>query len=137
MLKEITLSNGKVVRIIEACGYNDGYYWDMTATVEIDGTEYTVQDAGSGSGYVPMYESVSVNGPCKLTGVELEKIEEPCNEDDYIEDWNYIFGAIEYNVERFFELGAKESYEYYDDTYGNYSTHVDGAKVSGSEEEEE
>ena len=131
MLKEIELSNGKKVRVIEAGGYNDGYYWDMTATVEVDGIEYTVQDAGSSSGYYPMYESVSVNGPCKLTGVELEKIKEPYNE--YSDDWNYIFNTIKEHMESFFDLGAKESYEYADDTYGNYSTHVDGVKVSGSE----
>ena len=32
---------------------------------------------------------------------------------------------------------CNESYEYCDDTYGNYSTHVDDKKVVSSEEEEE
>ena len=131
MLKEITLSNGKVVRVLEAEGYHDGYYWDMSATVEIDGEEYFIQDAGSGSGYNPIFQSMSKNGPCKLTGVELV----PVNEDDG--NWGYIFGAIEEISEAFFENNAKESYEYYDDTYGDYSTHVDGVKIGSSEDDEE
>lgn len=129
MLKEITLSNGKVVRVLGASGYHDGYYWDMSATVEIDGEEYTIQDAGSGSGYNPIFQSMSKNGSCKLTGVELT----PVNEDDG--DWGYIFGAIEDIAESFFANDAKESYEYCDDTYGNFSTHVDGTKVAMEEEE--
>lgn len=128
MLKEITLSNGKKVRVIEAGGYHDGYYWDMTATVEIDGDEYYIQNAGSGSGYYPIFKSMSKNGPCKLTGVELT----PVNEDDG--DWGYIFGAIKDIAESFFFNNAKESYEYCDDTYGNYSTHVDGVKKENEDE---
>ena len=130
MLKEITLSNGKKVRVVEAGGYHDGYYWDMTATVEIDGIEYTVQDAGSGSGYVPIFQSMSKNGPCKLTGVELE----PVNDKDG--DWDYIFYAIEDIAESFFANNAEESYEYYDD-YINHSTHIDGVKVDADEDNAE
>lgn len=132
MLKEITLSNKKVVRVLEASGYHDGYYWGMSATVEIDGDEYTIQDSGSGSGYNPIFQSMSKHGPCKLTGVELTPVD--INEDNG--DWDYIFGAIEDIAEAFFANNAKESYEYYDDTYGNYSTHVDDKKIVSSEEEE-
>lgn len=135
MLKEIELSNGKKVRVIEAEGYNDKYYWDMTATVEIDGVEYYVQDAGSGSGYTPMYESVSVSGPCKLTGAELEKIEDT-GEEKCFRDWNYIFNAIKDNVERFFSLGAKKSYEYCEDTYGHVELKIDGVLQELGEEED-
>ena len=130
VLKEITLSNGKVVRVLEAGGYNDGYYWDMSATVDIDGDEYDIQDAGSGSGYNPIFRSMSKNGPCKLTGVELT----PVNEDDG--DWDYIFDAIKDIAESFFESNAKESFKYWDDTYGNCSIHIDGVKVGTDEEEE-
>lgn len=130
-MKEITLSNGKVVRVLEASGYHDGYYWDMCATVEIDGDEYYIQDAGSGSGYNPIFQSMSKNGPCKLTGVELTPVDEGDG------DWGYIFGAIEDIAEAFFANNAKESYEYYDDTYGDYSTHVDGVKIDSSDDEEE
>lgn len=128
MLKEITLSNGKVVRVLNADGYDDGYYWDMTATVEIDGIEYTVQDAGSCSGYCPVFKSISKNGPCKLTGVELETVDEECG------DWDYICDAIKDIAESFFSYNAKESYEYCGD---DYSTHVDGVKVDTNEEGEE
>ena len=128
MLKEITLSNGKVVRVLEAAGYNDGYYWDMDAVVEIEGKEYTVQEAGSGSGYIPIYESMSVNGPCKLTGVERTEIRDKGEEE-------YFMGAIKSIAESFFSYGATDSYEYCDDTYGESSVHVDGKKIDSSEEE--
>lgn len=129
MLKEITLSNGKVVRVLKADGYDDGYYWDMTATVEISGEEYTIQDAGSCSGYVPIFQSMSKNGPCKLTGVELEPVDEECG------DLDYIFSAIKDIAESFFANKAKTSYEYSDDYCS--STHVDGVKVDTNEEEED
>lgn len=129
MLKEITLSNGKVVRVLEAGGYNDGYYWDMDATVEIEGKEYTVQNAGSGSGYIPIYESMSVDGPCKLTGVEKTEIHDKDEE-------KYLMSVIKDIAESFFSYGATDSYEYCDDTYGESSVHVDGKKVDLNEEEE-
>ena len=132
MLKAITLSNGKVVRVLKAGGYHDGYYWDMSATVEIDGDEYTIQDAGSGSGYNPIFQSMSKYGPCKLTGVEVTPVD--INEDDG--DWDYIFYTIEDIAESFFANNAKESYEYYNDTFGDYSTHVDGVKISSNEDDE-
>ena len=130
MLKEITISNGKVVRVLEAAGYNDGYYWDMDAVVEIEGKEYTVQDAGSGSGYIPIYESMSVNGPCKLTGVERTEIRDKSEEE-------YFMDAIKYIAERFFLNDATDSYECCDDTYGHVSVHVDGKKVGSDEEEDD
>ena len=132
MLKEISLSNGKVVRVLEASGYNDGYYWDMSATVEIDGDEYCIQDAGSGSGWIPIFQSMSKNGPCKLTGVELKPVD--INKGN-ISDWDYIFDAIEEIAEAFFVNNAKVSYEHYDDLSRDYSTYIDGIKVVGEGEE--
>lgn len=129
MLKKIALSNGKVVKVLAAAGYHDGYYWDMSATVEIEGERYTIQNAGSYSGYVPTYESMSADGPCKLTGVEWTDIRDKSDEE-------YLMSAIEYIAKSFFLYGATNSYEYCDDTYGHTSVHVDGKKVDLIEEED-
>lgn len=42
--------DGKEINVIKSSGYNDGYYWDMNATVIFDGNIYTIVDSGSGSG---------------------------------------------------------------------------------------
>lgn len=50
--------DGKEINVIESSGYNDGYYWDMNATVIFDGSIYTIIDGGSGSGWDLCYTGV-------------------------------------------------------------------------------
>lgn len=43
--------DGKEINVIKSSGYNDGYYWDMNATVIFNGNIYTIIDSGSESGW--------------------------------------------------------------------------------------
>lgn len=118
--------NGKEeeITILSAYGTNDGYYWDMTANIIYNDVEYSVQDAGSGSGYVvPHYSSISINGPKKL----LQSCEnEEINEDN----WVYIESAITSLLDDFLTRGCKESLEYIEaDDNWDLEIHVDGKKV--------
>lgn len=45
-------------KVLAREGYNDGYYWDMRFLFECDGVRYILIDVGSGSGYIPMVQSI-------------------------------------------------------------------------------
>lgn len=128
-LREVKFNkNGKeeTAYVKSAAGYNDGYYWDCSATVIFNDMEYSIQDAGSGSGYVPHYESISVNGPCKLVSLmQLCEHEEPSDYDDQ----EYIDGVISYMMATFFAHNCKESYQCVEgDHFWNLEVYIDGKK---------
>jgi hypothetical protein len=115
--------------VVSAAGYYDGCYWDMSATVILNDVEYSIQDAGSGSGYVPHYSSISVNGPKKLVTI-MQLCESEEFDVDY-DDWDYVEATIIEMLDKFFENGCKESYEEIEDrgySYFDYSVHIDGQK---------
>ena len=117
----------------QAAGYNDGYYWDCSATVIFNDTEYSIQDAGSGSGYVPHYRSISSNGPYKL--VSIMQLCENDNFEDNEEEWEYIEGVIIGLLETFFDEGCKESYaECEGDDSWYLEIYIDGVKQEESTE---
>lgn len=45
-------------KVLAREGYDDGYYWDMRFLFECDGVRYILIDVGSGSGYIPVYQSI-------------------------------------------------------------------------------
>lgn len=47
------------VRILNAKGYHDGYYWDYRVWFEYEGEKYTYIDVGSLSGWIPCFISIA------------------------------------------------------------------------------
>lgn len=117
------------ITVLSATGYHDGYYWDMSATILYNDVEYSIQDAGSYSGYVPHYSSISVNGPKKLVACEGEAIDKVDYNDPW--DWDYIEDTIRDLLYDFLDRGCKESLEYIE----SGEVHVDGQKVEESNNE--
>lgn len=115
------------ITVLSATGYHDGYYWDMSATVVYNDIEYSIQDAGSGSGYVPHYSSISINGPKKL----LQSCEnKEINENDWWHSWDYIEDTICKLLDDFLTRGCKESLEYIEaGSCWNLEVHIDGKRV--------
>lgn len=110
--------------IISGAGYNDGYYRECSATVIYNDVEYSIQDAGSGSGYIPDYSSISINGPKKL--VSIMQLCENHLDDIDIDEQGYLCDVVVSMLEAFFEHGCKESYEVAD--YGA-EVRIDGKEV--------
>lgn len=128
-------NNGKEeeITVLSASGYHDGYYWDMSATILYNDVEYSIQDAGSGSGYVPHYSSISKDGPRKLVTLMQLCESEAIDEDDR-NDWEYIESTICDLLYDFLKHECKESLEYIEaDDNWSLELHVDGQKI---EEEE-
>ena len=123
MFENLTL-NEKPIKVLSASGYDDGYYWDMNATVEYDGFIYNIIDAGSGSGYITEMHSVIKGDFERLFGEEQKSLDT-----DNIDDINYFEEAIVTLLGRLFESGAKEKWEYFEDD-DNYHTHI---KIDGEE----
>lgn len=115
------------ITILSAVGTNDGFYWDMAAKIIYNDIEYSVQDAGSGSGWIPHYSSISINGPKKLlNNCENKEIDE----DDWLHNWNYIEDIIRKLLDDFLTRGCKESLEYIEaDDSWDLEVHIDGKKV--------
>lgn len=53
------LGSGEMIEIINAEGYNDGWYWDYRVWFNCDGNPYTYISGGSGSGYIPCVNSIA------------------------------------------------------------------------------
>ena len=129
-MRTITFEKEGDIKVLSASGYNDGYYWDMSATILYNDVEYSIQDAGSGSGYVPHYSSISVDGPKKLVTLMQLCESEEIDEDDDSDDWEYIESTICSLLDEFLERKCKESLEYIEaDGNWDLELHVDGQKV--------
>ena len=123
------------IDIITAAGYHDGYYWDMSATVLYKGEYYSIQDAGSGSGYVPFFnacekldteekpDGLHILKPTGATIMSLCENEVECSEDF---DEDYVYSTIMYALEKFEELGCYKSYERSEGAHFNDELNVDG-----------
>ena len=112
--------NGKEIKVFEATGYNDGYYWDMNAVVEYDGDIYHIVDCGSGSGYIPCSSGVVKGEFDRLYGEEQHEIDE--------DEFDYFAGQIATLLNTFIDSGAKESWEIQDD-FLETRVYIDGEKV--------
>lgn len=124
-MKEIMI-NGETVKVLEASGYNDGYYWDMNAVIEFRGERYSLYDAGSGSGYLTCCSGITKLPFDRLYGEEQGDVEE--------DDWDYFEGAISMLVFKFIDSGAKTSWEIADDDYFDHHVLVDGIEQEDEEE---
>lgn len=122
--------------IKSAAGYDDGYYWDCSATVIFNDEEYSIQDAGSGSGWVPFYQSISKDGPCKLTSI-MQLCETPTDGDDKDShnDWDYIESVVVSLMYTFFDERCTTSYEYSEGEGFGYEIYIDGKKKEEKNEE--
>lgn len=110
-----------------AAGYTDGYYWDCSATVIFNDVEYSIQDAGSYSGWIPHYRSVSIEGPKKLTGAQLIGI--PTENEEYIRDeYYYIESVVKELMTTFFKEGCKACYEESEGSDFDYEIKIDGIR---------
>ena len=134
-MNNIIKSDDIEIKVIKAVGFNDGYYWDMAATVEIDNKFYSIQDAGSGSGYVATFSSCHLLTSDELndlhlnkpTGAELSEIDFDVDNDD--DDTEYIVDTIIANLSYFKSLNCKEGFEYYEADFYGGEWHVDGKAV--------
>lgn len=114
--------NGKEIKVLEASGYNDGYYWDMNAVIEYDGDVYHVVDTGSGSGYILCASGVVKGEFDRLYG-ETQIDFNDCSESDY------LTSAIMSLMDSFIRSGAKESLEFSDDDNFHTRIYIDGKEV--------
>ena len=126
-MKEIMWGDEKIT-VLEASGYNDGYYWDMNAKIEYKGETYQLFDAGSGSGYTPCCRAITKCKFDRLYGEEQNQIDD--------DDWDYFESTIIGLLSSFIESGAEESFEYREDDLWNPHILVDGEEVNNKEEEE-
>lgn len=122
-MKEIMYGD-ETVKVLEASGYNDGYYWDMNAKIEFKGETYSLFDAGSGSGYMLRCSGITKCDFDRLYGEEQNEINES--------DWNLFEDSIRTLLGEFIESCAKESWESQEDD--DYHMHI---LIDGVEQEVE
>ena len=74
-----------MIEIVNAEGYNDGYYWDYRVWFNCDGEPYTYISGGSCSGYIPCFDSIAKGH------LELQKgaRDEKCIE-EVVPDYEYL-----------------------------------------------
>lgn len=112
--------DGKEINVIKSSGYNDGYYWDMNATVIFNGNIYTIIDSGSKSGWNLCYTGVKKGNLDRLYGHDqLEDLDEL---EDFIDE-------IPELLRKFINSGAKESWEDIQDEDFDYHISVDGKEI--------
>lgn len=128
-MKQI-MYNNETINVLEATGYNDGYYWDMNAEIEFRGETYSLYDAGSGSGYVPICSAIKKGALERLYGEEQYDIDE--------DEWDYFERSIVRLLNKFIESEAKTSWESMeDDDWWNMKVLVDGVEIETEDEDEE
>lgn len=118
--------NDETVKVIEATGYHDGYYWDMSASIEFRGEFYSLYDAGSGSGYIGCCSGITKHPFKRLYGEEQEIIKE--------DEWGYFESVIRDLLNEFINSGAKTSWEITEDDCWNDHVLVDGVEQEVEEE---
>lgn len=126
-MREIVFGD-ETIKVLEASGYNDGYYWDMNATIEFRGETYSLIDGGSGSGWIPHCEIITKCELERLYGEEQGEIDE--------EEWDYFESAICRMLTSFLESGAEKSWECREIDW-DYYVYVDGVMIEEKEDEEE
>lgn len=123
-MKEIMWGDEKIT-VLEASGFNDGYYWDMNAKIEYKGETYQLFDAGSRSGYTPCCRAITKCKFDRLYGEKQGRIDD---------DWDYLEGAIIGLLSSFIESGAKNSWESHEYDYWNTYILVDCEEVNDGKE---
>lgn len=128
-MKQI-MYNDEIINVLEATGYDDGYYWDMNATIEFEGEIYSMYDGGSGSGYIPCCSAITKAPFDRLYGEEQGYIDE--------DEWEYLESAIVKLLNEFFDSGAETSWECMeDDDSWHMKVLVDGVEIETEDEDEE
>lgn len=120
-MKEIMYDENEKIKVLEASGYHDGYYWDMNAKIEFKGEIYSLFDAGSGSGYILCCSGITKCDFDRLYGEEQGEIEE--------DEWWYFERTIRCLLDNFIESGAKEKWEIQQDDDWNDHILIDGVEV--------
>ena len=120
-MKEIMYDENEKIKVLEASGYHDGYYWDMNAKIEFKGEIYSLFDAGSGSGYILCCSGITKCDFDRLYGEEQGEIEE--------DEWWYFERTIRRLLDNFIESGAKEKWEIQQDDDWNDHILIDGVEV--------
>lgn len=120
-MKEIMYDENEKIKVLEASGYNDGYYWDMNAKIEFKGETYSLFDAGSGSGYILCCSGITKCDFDRLYGEEQGAIEE--------DEWWYFERTIRRLLDNFIKSGAKEKWEIQQDDDWNDHILIDGVEV--------
>lgn len=120
-MKEIMYDENEKIKVLEASGYNDGYYWDMNAKIEFKGETYSLFDAGSGSGYILCCSGITKCDFDRLYGEEQGEIEE--------DEWWYFERTICRLLDNFIKSGAKEKWEIQQDDDWNDHILIDGVEV--------
>lgn len=120
-MKEIMYDENEKIKVLEASGYNDGYYWDMNAKIEFKGEIYSLFDAGSGSGYILCCSGITKCDFDRLYGEEQREIEE--------DEWWYFERTIRHLLDNFIKSGAKEKWEIQQDDDYNDHILIDGVEV--------
>ena len=120
-MKEIMYDENEKIKVLEASGYYDGYYWDMNAKIEFRGETYSLFDAGSGSGYILCCSGITKCDFDRLYGEEQGEIEE--------DEWDYFESTIRRLLDNFIESGAKEKWEIQQDDDWHDHILIDGVEV--------
>jgi hypothetical protein len=58
-MKKVTMKFDGIT-VLNIAGYDDGYYWDTRITYKYKDHIFEYIDCGSGSGYIPPYEGISM-----------------------------------------------------------------------------
>lgn len=95
-----------MIEIVNAEGYYDGYYWDYRVWFNCDGEPYTYISGGSGSGYIPCFDSIAKGHLELQKGARDEDcIKNVVPDDEYLEE----------QVKRLLESGKDVLEDYEDD----------------------
>lgn len=113
----------ETIKVLEATGYIDGYYWDMNAKIEFRGETYSLFDAGSGCGCIPCFSGITKCDFDRLYGEKQKKI--VYNADEWIK-FEFIIGLL---MDYFIEFGAEEKWESYEDNDSKSHILVDGVEI--------
>lgn len=124
-MKEIMFGEEKIT-VLEASGYDDGYYWDMNATIMYDGDCYHLFNFGSGSRYIPCCSGIKKGTFDRLYGEEQISIDD----DDNL--WESIEAMIIELLDNFIHSGAESSWESQENDDWSCGTDIliDGEKVN-------
>lgn len=123
MIKNIELFDGKKAEVLDIYGGNDGYYWDYQIIFKVETQEYTINIAGSYSGWISTYNEITINKePSKLSGITYNfNGYDAVSKEDVIADVQQFY-------KDFIESEAKINYVYAEDEDGKCYMHIDGVK---------
>ena len=102
-----SMINDEDIKIIEAIGYHDGYYWDYRIRYYYKGEPFTMMFVGSWSGYMEMHLLISKGFPELLNGWDDTCVGKFDADDDWetvIKDLKLYAGRLKASGEESMEL---------------------------------